>query len=304
MNKKMTRIISLMLVICETFSLISFAASNEEEMLNEIDVNGFNQLIIEQMNSDNAIELSISEQAHINKYKGVLNVARENELLSWNGEEIVVSDEIYSFFDRQTCEQFILDMQLYTQLININLIKISDDFTFESNAEEYIMQSEKETLSEDMVRKFFNKDNSISLLSDDCGLPFLGLGALVSQNYRELMDVYISLGYTEGSNAYSATVGYWIGKVSPGGPWDYKTKPGYSPYSKTFCCTYGVNSSKQNYHRTSEFIGNYNYGYTGRILFSLDVLKFGSSAVAGFDPKDSEDHPAITEGYNDCGLIE
>lgn len=91
--------------------------------------------------------------------------------------------------------------------------------------------------------------------------------------------------------------GYWIAKVEPNGDWDYKTQHGYSPYNKTFCCGYSRNFHM---HQTSEWIGNYNYGYTGKLLFSLSVLKLGSNAVSGFDPKDVEDYPANEEGYYDA----
>lgn len=50
--------------------------------------------------------------------------------------------------------------------------------------------------------------------------------------------------------------------------------------------------------------GNYNYGYTGRLLFSLDILLEGSFVVSGFDPKDvATDWPQIREGFYDCEAI-
>jgi len=65
--------------------------------------------------------------------------------------------------------------------------------------------------------------------------------------------------------------------------------------------TYGINDSKKNYHRTSEFMGNYNYGFTGRVLFNLTTLKLGSNYAASGNPfiPDTDDYPAIEEGYND-----
>lgn len=138
-----------------------------------------------------------------------------------------------------------------------------------------------------------------------CTYSPLGLGAMVKRNTQEIRNCFLSMAKINPTQALPAAMGLWVGKVREGGEWDYKVKPGYSPYSKKFCCTYGKNNSKKFYHLTSEYIGNYNYGYTGSILFKLDALKLGSGAAAGFDfDKDSADYPAITEGYNDakaCG---
>lgn len=60
---------------------------------------------------------------------------------------------------------------------------------------------------------------------------------------------------------------------------------------------YKTHNSNNFQHLTSEYIGNFNCGFTGSYLFSLGVLHFGSSAVAGFDPSDQEDWPAIDNGY-------
>jgi len=50
-----------------------------------------------------------------------------------------------------------------------------------------------------------------------------------------------------------------------------------------------------------EFMGNYNYGYTGKILFSLTVLKTASWVLAygyGDGANEHEDQVVITMGYN------
>ena len=137
----------------------------------------------------------------------------------------------------------------------------------------------------------------------ECGYPSLNVGAMCFDNYNELEEYYdmcvqVSI-ISPDFDPYLATAGYWVGKVREGGDWDYKSQPGFSPYDKMFCCSYG-GLTKQ--HRTSEWLGNYNYGYTGSFLFSLGILHFGSSAVAGFDPADEEDWPAIDEGYYDSPM--
>ena len=63
-----------------------------------------------------------------------------------------------------------------------------------------------------------------------------------------------------------------------------------------FCCYFDSNFD----HVTSEYIGNFNYGYTGSYLFDLNTLHLGSSAVSGFDPADVSDWPAIDAGFENA----
>lgn len=131
-----------------------------------------------------------------------------------------------------------------------------------------------------------------------CSVQALNLITMCENNYKTLSNYYndmlrLSI-INPNLSPWGATVGFWIGKVAEGGDWDYKVQPGFSPWYTTFCSYF--NGSYQ--HITSEYIGNFNYGYTGSFLFSLDILHFGSSAVAGFDPADEEDWPAIDAGFN------
>ena len=88
-----------------------------------------------------------------------------------------------------------------------------------------------------------------------------------------------------------STASYWVGLVREYGAWDYKRQKEYN----TFCCTVGGVTGQD---RSAEWIGNYNYGYTGKFLFDLDTLHFGSFVVAKLDPKDKiTDWPAIDKGY-------
>lgn len=133
-----------------------------------------------------------------------------------------------------------------------------------------------------------------------CSVQGLSLLNMCKNNYNTLSDYYqrmLRLMLTNPNlSPWGATVGFWISKVEPNGDWDYKTQPGFSPWYTRFC-SYFDGSFR---HITSEYIGNFNYGYTGSYLFSLDVLHAGSSAVAGFDPADKDDWPAIDAGYNNA----
>lgn len=70
-------------------------------------------------------------------------------------------------------------------------------------------------------------------------------------------------------------------------------------WDTTYDCYLGVPSNFYQQNMTGEYIGNYNYGYTGYLLFPLSVLKIGSAIVAGGIIKDIHDWPDIELGFND-----
>lgn len=146
-------------------------------------------------------------------------------------------------------------------------------------------------------------NNAITPYAEVCSCSYskFGLGAIVKRNTNDVRGCFLTMAKLNPDKAFTAAVGYWVGKVREDGEWDYKRHPNFAPYDRVFCCTYGLNNSKKSYHLTSEFIGNYNYGYTGSILFNLDILISGSITAAKFDfKKDAADHPAIKEGYADA----
>ena len=142
-----------------------------------------------------------------------------------------------------------------------------------------------------------NKERSLSNYSV-AAVTNLNLGSLVHNNYWEIKSIYQNAMMINPEGGWASAVSIWVNRVREGGVWDYKVQPGYSPYDKEFYCTYGLNNSKQGI-RKSEFIGNYNYAYTGSILFSLATLKKGSELIAGGPEKDVLDQPVIEEGYYD-----
>lgn len=130
-----------------------------------------------------------------------------------------------------------------------------------------------------------------------CDYPGLHVNILVENNMYEIMEYLFNCASTGMDDPYFATVGYWVNKVRENGQWDYKITGIYDGYNKTICCTYarGVNI-----HKTCEWLGNYNYGYTGSSLFNLPILEAGSFGVSGFRRDDIyTDWPAIVEGYED-----
>lgn len=154
-----------------------------------------------------------------------------------------------------------------------------------------------------------NVSSGIMTMSEDivpyasahgCGNEVWDVEATAAENYKTIKDFYnnmiIASLVAPQVNPWLSTATYWVGYVREGGAWDYKRIEGYK--NTIFCCMYG-GKSNQDHHVA--WVGNYNYGYTGKVLFDLTTLHFGSSAVGGFDKKDEiEDWPAIDEGYYDA----
>ena len=82
------------------------------------------------------------------------------------------------------------------------------------------------------------------------------------------------------------------------GAWDYKVSSDYGPYNKKWSM---VLKNSIAVH-TAEWFGNYNYGFIGKVLFSLSELKGGSQLVSlvwSHKLDDAEDTSAITVGYGE-----
>lgn len=192
-------------------------------------------------------------------------------------------------------EEYLSRIDIINKLIDIGIYSYSNDTGLKSNALDCIKNPSKMKTSNGETKQspgLVHNDNTVLSLSK---YPDLYLGGLVSENFSELKDVYKS------SLFYKDAVAYWIDKVKSRGDWDYKSLDGFK--GQKFMCTYGQNDRFTDL-RTSEWIGNYNYGYTGHLLFSIDILIAGSTAVGGGPAKDSHDWPAIKGGYYDSGSIE
>jgi len=134
-------------------------------------------------------------------------------------------------------------------------------------------------------------------------LPTLYAYNIARSNKSELKAFYQAIYVFRGPIvAYSATVGYWIGKVREGGAWDYKVVSGYAPYNKQWSAVQRYTTST----KTSEWFGNYNYGFTGRYLFSLSILLAGGDGVSYIfhhTMDDQQDKIDVTQGYNESAGV-
>lgn len=130
----------------------------------------------------------------------------------------------------------------------------------------------------------FNEDDGNSnndamrtaITLDNTRYPYWNVGKTARENYNTIKKFYNDMVkakvFSPSVDPWAATVSYWLALVRPYGDWDYKNVKGR--YGKTYRCEYG--GKIQNHHVS--WVGNYNYGYTGKFLFDLDVLKKGSIA--------------------------
>ncbi|MCR5667772.1 MAG: hypothetical protein K6G05_01820 [Lachnospiraceae bacterium] len=160
-----------------------------------------------------------------------------------------------------------------------------------------------ETIEDNVYRYDKQKERDDKYLAKyDAAYPILSAYKIASDNKRYIRDTFQSIAVVDPVSAYGATVAIWVGKVRTGGEWDYKNVNGYAPYNRKWTA-YQKNKSSI---KTSEWFGNYNYGFTGRVLFTKDTLLLGGDAVSYVHNKavDSpDDKGAIVQGFNESNGV-
>lgn len=161
-------------------------------------------------------------------------------------------------------------------LESANYLVKEGSLTFSENLE-ISLSSPEEVHEASFNSKPTSIENSLSLFA---AIPEMDLVATVENNRRDLRTYYKSqldmTRYYPGYDPYPPTVGWWVAKVMPGGVWDYKSQPGSFPaYKQFYARTYSGYETL-----TSEYIGNYNYGYTGEMLFSKSILLAAGDGVS------------------------
>lgn len=176
------------------------------------------------------------------------------------------------------------------KLVNDGYGSFDENLMFSAASEETIKEISKNS-GENKLK------SNISLLA----IPEANLTSLVESNRREVDNYYSDmlraflLAPNGSVSAYVASVNWWIGKVDHYGPWDYK-RTSMGPYNRQwYAYIYGVNRTV-----TTEYIGNYNFGYTGQALFSLQILYYGGQYANGniFKQENYSDRAAIQDGFS------
>ncbi|MBY8910135.1 hypothetical protein K6L05_10050 [Salinicoccus roseus] len=243
-----------------------------------------------------SVNIFASEKAEINSNSYYSEAIDLNLIEKGNDEELSLKENASESFKENEYNELLEEIQSINLLIQEEIVYVNENFeVFIANSKEIseIVFSNDQNKNSDLNS---SEESNIVPYSVNPGHPDLALSSLVRGNRQELENIYNSLLATNPSGAYSGAVGYFVGKVREGGLWDYKVQPGYSPWYKQWYATTFTTRKVVN----SEFVGNYNYGFTGQLLFSQSVLLRGGAAVGGnvFTPEDDADRNAIIEGYS------
>gem|GEM_PF-2313743 len=208
-------------------------------------------------------------------------------------------------FDR--LEELKKDMDFLNLLIDNGLYKVNSKFEASIDVKEYAKNASAKVKNEinEYVSEHVCSHESCSLMAaHTCSYTKVNLASICATNYSTIYNYFLycvelQTRYGDAIDPFAMTVAEWVAYVRPNAPWDYKATSTYGN-NKTLCLTY---SGATNSHQAmgGEFMGNYNYGYTGKILFSLTVLKTASWVLAygyGDGANEHEDQVVITMGYN------
>lgn len=286
--KKTVAVILTGLMLTST-SIPAFASTGE--MMTEDVINILMDSTNLKENEQYAIVNNEIDLTEAKKYGIIFDEAyKAGDVFVDNDGKLQVADTLVEKLDNETFKKFKRDMQTMNYCLEIGAYEfnqLTGDF-------------EAVPINEYLAN---NKDVP-KATTLNARVASLAWGDMVSTNYMEIKTIYQSTMAYAPESAWASTVGIWVNRVRDGGIWDYKTSEDYGgDYRTEYDCTYGLNNSKRGI-RTTEFMGNYNYGYTGRILFSLANLKSASEFVAGAPEKDVDDQPIIEEGFYDSRSIE
>lgn len=182
---------------------------------------------------------------------------------------IVVPDKADTIgINRDLYEEYIQIIERANQLIKDDFISFDNKLNLEPFTQEEIANKVflRDQNNNNYYYKIFSQEPETIRVVD-----------LVESNRSELEDFYNTIAVVNPGDAYVATVGYWVGKVSENGSWDYKVQPGFAPWDRDF---YAIMYNGFSEIHNSKWLGNYNYGYTGQFLFSLDILLIGGDAIS------------------------
>ncbi|MDR0267983.1 polymorphic toxin type 44 domain-containing protein [Paenibacillus sp.] len=203
-----------------------------------------------------------------------------------------------------TAEDIGVDPSLFSNYLenmnNINFAVNEGGVYFDENFDLKVLPQEE------IIMQVYEKDQEKKeqriVPFGDPGAPLLQAYNIASNNKRLVENFYNAIAggiFGDPQAAYSATVGMWIAKVMEGGAWDYKlSSNGYGPWYKEWLA-YTKNG---NSIRTAEWFGNYNYGFTGKFLFSLSMLHAGGDGVSllfNHALDDAQDKADVAMGYNE-----
>lgn len=215
---------------------------------------------------------------------------KKEELITLNENGLISVQVDLSTLEvnREVINEYLNMVNIMNQQIKNGIVSMTDDLKVQSSN------------IEDVAKRVYKNDQKHEKTNTLDANSCIPLVSLVEGNRDELEDIYDTQLTFNPSNAYTFTVGWWVGKVMEKGDWDYKVQPGYAPWYKKFCMQHYNGIIKEH---NSKWLGNYNYGYTGELLFSLSVLHKGGDAVSyllNWRPDSQEAKDAIEWGFSDA----
>jgi hypothetical protein len=285
MKKLLTKLLTLLLALV-ALSNISLAAPAEVTQIKSTDYDDIQQYI--------------DELRDIHKH------AIEAGLCTLNGNSLAVNIDIHVLdISEESAQNYASFISNLNDIAELGVITINNDFSISTLPSEEATkiiyerdQAQMNTSSQSSnafdIQKVVESPSQLKQTR-----PTLNAYSIAKSNWSQLMNYYTAVAVTSPTSAWTSTVAWWVAKVKPGGAWDYKSLSGYSPYNKTWNAVQKNTTST----KTSEWFGNYNYGFTGKALFSLNTLLSASKMVSyGYShaPDSDEDIAAVTQGYNEA----
>ena len=248
----------------------------------------------------------ISIYADVIKDEGVTlwNTIRTNDDLFATEKGIKIKCE-YKYLSKAGYDDVVKMLDFCNEQVSLGLLKVdskNNEFYTDIVIDEEILQEARSRVKrvlKDVGKQGIGTKGEVPDLSwhDGCTLQTVSLIYICDTNYSSIINYMnnarIANNYNPNIDYTAMGIGYWVYRVRSGGEWDYKVSSTYGPYNNTLCWTHDQTPE----HITAEYMGNFNYGYTGSIFFSLSTLHLGSFTVSGFSTADFNDWPAIDRGY-------
>lgn len=278
-----------------------------------------NNIAFASVDITNTSELDIlaNEEVVLKEYQEELQPLRKihNEIVSKKDFCLNIDGSISINLDSDIAYNYPEDFKEYLDRINklngiigLGIISFDENFTpITKSMEEIIEIMSKGDKKLESIYNFTDNQHKLNipnvpLTSLTSTYPVLYAYNIATNNYYMIQDYMQTLLIVSPISAYASTVALWVSLVMEGGAWDYKVQPGYSPWYTTW----SVQCKHRVYTKNSAWFGNYNYGFTGKLMFNLDTLLLAGDAISGLTGKgfidEPEDKAAVTMGYNENTL--
>ncbi|MCI6609689.1 MAG: polymorphic toxin type 44 domain-containing protein [Ezakiella sp.] len=202
------------------------------------------------------VGLTASKESSLQRFYDELYIeAKKNDKTDITGE-----DDVYQFMvNHRNC--FMMDSNNYVKLLDSDLLTEHEKEIVENVLAKInnLIFSRDIKLENDF--RFVDTSNTKKTISNRAA-SF----DLISECEYHVQQFQYFIDNQSGFKKEIAIARYWIDKVQPGGPWDYKVYLGYNNYYD--CLEMG--------RMSGEDIGNFHYGFVGSVHYSPVILESAS----------------------------